>query len=862
LVSAPAGYGKSSLVSSWLEDEKIPNCWISLDGTESDLRSFLEYVVHSVNDLFPGKLGITDLILQSPEMPPIKGLTSTLLNELDEIDEDFVLVLDDYHNIQNQEIHGFIDGLLQFPPEKLHLFIITRKDPSIRIGKLRAYSRLCEIRMTDLAFDATEISVLYNNLLSFKIREEISKKLFEITEGWVMGLRLMAYSVQSPEHLEKILYEMKGSSLHVTEYLINEVLADQPENIQELLLKSSLLGRFCSELLEILITPSKSSKKPHPSGTDILEWLENTNMFLISLDDEHRWYRYHALFREILLKRAKEKFSQEQLNILNKKICKWFEDNNLIEKALNHAMELRDFELAADIVERSSAQALEGDEWLRLERWLGMLPSDVIDQRARLLVSMAWIGKINFNFNQLAVSLNKCQVVLGEHPEKSPLYGEICCLLGYMRLFVDTDVKKGIEFIKTAMKLIPESNYGTLRAETEMQFVLLLHCAGKSEEAIDYALNKLYKLNPDRQRIWERLQIGLCNVYLLGADLIHCYSYAKQMREITEKKGNLYAGVWSRWFMGASSFYRFELNEAIEHFDWIVQKRFAVFNHAVIDSIYALAVIYQMQGDEGKADETVAIMEEYVNWTKRPSHNTLLGSLKARLELMRGNTVEAVTWQRSFHVVVVLPTIGFFIGARTITECASLAAEGTESSLKAASEKIKKMLDVAKVLNYKGIQIELLILQSIVYYKQRRERNAVNVMKQAVEIAESGSWVFPFIEHGEDAMRIMELLIKEKVHSPYCERLKEAYHKHKELLKTKNYSRLAGGKTEIEPLSNRETEILTLLSYGFKNKEIGEKIFLAPTTIKKHVYNIYQKLNVHSRIQLVERAKELNIIPK
>jgi LuxR family transcriptional regulator, maltose regulon positive regulatory protein len=862
LVSAPAGYGKSTLISLWLEEGGIPHSWITLDRTEKDLRTFLEYLVHSFTDLFPGKLGNINLMLQNPELVPDTKIINTLLNELDEMAGDFVLVLDDYHHIENNEIHGFVDMVLEYPPENLHLCIITRNDPPLKIGNLRAYNRLCEIRMIDLAFAEKEISVLYKNLLGFEISADISNKLLETTEGWVTGLRLMAYSVHSPDRLEKLLYEMKGNSLFVTEYLINEVLSAQQEHIQEFLLKSSILERFCSDLLEILSPPVKSTNKKVLRGSDFLNWLENTNMFLIPLDDEHKWYRYHTLFREILLKRLKEKLTHEQISTLNKKICKWFEDKNLIEEAINHALGAGDNELAADIVERSSARVLDSDEWLRLEKWLGMLPHDIVDSRPRLLVSLAWIGKINFNFNLLAVSLNKCQVVLGKHPEKSPLYGEICSLLGYIRIFVNTNIDEGIHFIKSAMKLIPDRSFGTVRAETEMNYLLLMHCSGKNKEAVHYGLNRLYKLNPDKHRLWERLHLGLCFIYLLNADLMNCYSYAKQMREITENKGNIFADMWSRWFMGASSFYKFELEEAKDHFDYVVHKRFAVINHAVIDSIYALALTYQMLGDADKADETVALMEDYAGWTKRLLHYSLLGSLKARLALLRGNAEEAINWQLSFKADVLLPTIGFFISARTITDCAVLTADGSKSSLKSANARITKMMEITKALNYKGRQVELLILQSIVSYKLGKEKIAAAIMKKAVEIAETYRWVFPFIEYGNDAINIINIIIKKEVHAPYCKLLKGIYQKHEKTINTKIQKPRMIDEPISEPLTQRELEILTLLSYGYKNKEIGEKIFLAPTTIKKHVYNIFQKFNVHTRFELITKAKELSLISR
>jgi LuxR family transcriptional regulator, maltose regulon positive regulatory protein len=862
LVSAPAGYGKSLLVGCWLLNYNIPFAWISLDENDNDLQTFLEYVIASIDNVSKGKLDSSVKLLQSVKTKPLQEISNILINSIDKIDKEFVLVIDDYHNIKNTDIHLLIDNLLQYPPDNIHLCIITRRDPPLKIGSLRAYNRMNEIRMNDLSFTLEEIKILFRNMTDLEIGEALSEKLLKRTEGWVTGLRLTALSVNSVEQLNGILNKIKEDNPVIIDFLVEETLDKMPEEFQKLLLKTSLLEKFCPELVDILETSEGKKKDDNINGNELIKWLESTNLFIIPLDEEHKWFRYNPLFREILSNQLKKKISQEQISTLNKKLSQWFEDKIQIENAIDHAMKAGDEELAADIVERNSAKGMDCDEWLRLEKWLSMLPVDVIDRRPRLLVLMAWIGKISFNFNLLAVSLNKCQVLLGKHPEKSPLYGEICCLLGYLRLFVDTDINEGIKFIKTAMKLVPDNNYGALRAETEMQYVLLKHCSGKNKEAIDYALNRLYKLNPDKQRLWERLQFGLCSVYLLDGDLLHCYRYAKQMLESIEKNRNVFAVVWSRWFMGITSFYKFELEEAKKHFEYVSQNRFNVFNHAVIDSIYSLAVTYQLLGEESKADETVDLMDDYAGWTKRPSHNTLLKSLKARLWLLRGNISEAIIWQRSFNIDVVMPTIGFFVGARTITECAVLIAEATELSLMSAGKKLKNMFDVTKALNYNGKSVELLILQSIMYNKQGLERQSLSAMKRALAIAESQGWILPFIEYGKDTMDILDKFIKKRVYVPYCQKLIEIYKKFQISEKKNALSKQNLVEDLCEPLSQRELEILSLLSLGFKNKEIGDKIYLSPTTIKKHVYNIFQKLNVHTRFDAISKARKLGLISK
>jgi LuxR family maltose regulon positive regulatory protein len=862
LVSAPAGYGKSYLVSCWLTESNIPFGWISLNEEDNDLRKFLEYFAASIESVAPGKLERTTGLLKTSELPPLPEITSTLINELDEIEKEFVLVLDDYHTIREKGIHDLINGLLQYPPDNLLMCIITRQDPPLKIGSLRAYNRMNEIRMQDLSFTLQEIPVLYKNMKGFEIGEEISEKLLEQTEGWVTGLRLTALSVNSADQLKGILKKMSQDSRLVTDYLIEEVLTFQPEEFQKYLLKTSLLDRFCADLVERLNITKSRQKDDGISGEEFIKWLESTNLFVIPLDNEHKWFRYHHLFRELLLKQLKKKRSPEQINTILKEAGEWFGRNNFVEEAIKYMLAAGKPENAAEIVGKHSIEAMDTDHWRILEGWLKMLPEDILHQSVKFQISIAYISHQRFKLAEMHAALQRSKELFGDRPEETVFYGEWCSLMGFSKAIIEGDISGSINFLNKALNLIPEKPLGLIRAETELQMCISRHIARESDEVLKKFNARISAMRSERGRFWERMQFGLCFIHYIRGELQRAYENAVILKEDSKRTGNDFAEGWSRWVLGAASFNMFILDEAHHQFTRVLELRYATFDRASIDGLIGLALTYQILGQPKKADETLLIVQEYTEWTKDPTQVVLLSSAKARIALLRGNISEAINWQRTLNLEPHFPSMVMFLCNPFITECGVLLAEGTDSSLFLASKKLEKLYEGTKAFNYTCQTIEVIVLQSMLQKKLGHTSKAAKIMEKALEIAAPGGWIRPFIEAGNDVIIILNQLIKQNIYADYCKMLIKVFENYENgSLKTVPPLQVSDWSLS-EPLTQRELEILALLSHGLKNREIGDKIFLAPTTIKKHVYNIYQKLNVHSRLEVVSKAQELGLISK
>ena len=425
LVSAPAGYGKSVLIHSWLESCDITSAWVSLDKDDNDLRTFTTYFVAAVKTLFSGACRNTQALLNASELPPIAILVANLLNELDLIEQSFIIVLDDFHLIEDESVLDLITKLLHHPPRTMHLVLIGRQDPALPISTLRAQSFVTEIRTQDLRFNELETATFLKRALETQVDLATATALQEKTEGWVTGLRLAALSMRHRGSLDPKLLEPQVDSQYVMEYLFTEVLSQQPPEISQYLLGTAILDRFCGPLCEAVCVPGAEPFTCETGGWEFIVWLKKENMFLISLDTENRWFRFHHLFQKLLVNQLNRHFSSEDINALHARASAWFAENGLIEEAIRHALDAGDEISAAQLVEKNRQAILDDDTWYVLERWLSMFPDTVIQQRPELLLARAWVTYFCYRYALIPPSVDLAESLLNNQPQEQPLYGEL-----------------------------------------------------------------------------------------------------------------------------------------------------------------------------------------------------------------------------------------------------------------------------------------------------------------------------------------------------------------------------------------------------------------------------------------------------
>jgi LuxR family maltose regulon positive regulatory protein len=336
LVSAAAGYGKSTMASLWLEAWDGPYAWLSLDEDENDLRQFINYLLAAIGNAFPGACDTTRSLLQAPDLPPISDLSRYLVNDLDRIEDPFILVLDDFHKIREKTVHDLMGALLTHPPQNLHLMLLTRRDPPLLTSTLRARDRVNEIGTEDLHFTVAETKVFLKNTLGLTVDRKTAEIIQKKLEGWPAGMRLMSQSLKYSGDLDRLLAELRGGFATITDYLVTEVLSKQPQQMAKLMTATATLDQFCAPLCDALLELNAEPGAAEMNGDEFIARLQKNNLFLIALDTENRWFRYHHMFRRLLHDRLNRYCRPEEITALHSRAKAWFAENDIIEDTKKH----------------------------------------------------------------------------------------------------------------------------------------------------------------------------------------------------------------------------------------------------------------------------------------------------------------------------------------------------------------------------------------------------------------------------------------------------------------------------------------------------------------------------------------------
>jgi LuxR family maltose regulon positive regulatory protein len=452
LISAPAGFGKTTLVSSWIYDvrltfddlrsgmeaSKIENprstnvnhvAWLSLDEGDNDPARFLTYLITALQKI-KANLGEGILVsLRTPQPPPIESILTSLLNEIAAIPGDFMLVLDDYHLIDSRLVDQVLTFLVEHRPPQMHLVIATREDPLLPLARLRARGQLTELRAADLRFTRAEAAEFLNQVMRLKLSTEDIAALEARTEGWIAGLQLAALSMQRQQNTADFIKSFTGSHHFVMDYLVEEVLHQQPESIQAFLLRTSILDRLCGPLCEAVL------RDPSTHGQETLEYLERANLFIVPLDDERRWYRYHHLFADLLRQRLYKSMSsmgnaERRVHELHICASQWYEENGLDLEAFHHAAAAEDLERAARLVEEKGLPLHSTSAMAPVLKWLASLPANVLDARPSLWVTHAALLLATGQTAGVEEKLQAAEVVLAPVMQGTSLDEKVRFLIG------------------------------------------------------------------------------------------------------------------------------------------------------------------------------------------------------------------------------------------------------------------------------------------------------------------------------------------------------------------------------------------------------------------------------------------------
>lgn len=870
LISTPAGYGKTTLVSCWLESGDSPAGWVSLDKNDNNLRIFMLYFIAAIKGLFTGACGNTLNLLNVPDLPPLEALASSLLNELDRIELPYIIVLDDYHLIRETLVHDLLAEILKHPPRSLHLVIVGRRDPPLPISRLRARGLVTEIRTQDLRFNEMETATFLAESLGAQVDLVTAAALGKKTEGWVTGLRLAALSMRHRGTLDPKLLNPQVDVHYVMEYLFTEVFSQQPPEIVRYLLRTAILDRFCGPLCEALCRLDVGPFTCELGGSEFIAWLQKENMFLMPLDAENHWFRFHHLYKELLFNQLKIHYSSKDINALQAQASAWFAEEGLIEEALEHSLAADDIVRARQLVAQHGHDLMSDQQWPRLKRWIGMLPQDQVEQDPELLLFGAWLDHIQtagFDVSASSRYLEKIEPLLESvgaptSPRAAHIRGHFDALLAF-RYYMAADGENALKHSRSACQNIP-THHVRARMAAEIFRAGAYQMLGEMGTGLSIFIDDMQKTTEPGSPHHDIYLVHLCFLYWMDADLNAVRQTAERSLKLAMDFQNYETAAFAHYFLGIAGYHQNKLEIAEENLTRVVEDFYLYMPIVLASSATCLARIYQAQGQPDNAREIIGVLMAYASDINNQGMLLTARALNAALALMQGRLAEATHWARRFHAKPFLPPFMFYMPQLTLVKI--LLAQDTTDSRRQAADLLDELHDFLTSIHNHRFLIDVLALQALLHDALGEESVALEKGAKALALAEPGGFIRAFVDLGPQMADLLKRLASQNVAVSYIGRILAAFSSDEgraavfesgHPVAHPSYMSL---NALVEPLTNRELEILELLAQRLRNKEIAAKLFISGETIKKHLNNTFRKLNVTTRQQAVDKARALGIL--
>jgi LuxR family maltose regulon positive regulatory protein len=890
LISAPAGFGKTTLLSSWMrsfpqEDLGAPHvAWVSLDEGDNEPVLFWTYALTALDTVQPGLCAplLTYLQTQPVPTPPLRYVLQALINTLASRTGQFLLVFDDYHLITEPEVHRSITYFVEHLPPQLHIILATRADPPLPLSLLRARGEVLEVRTNQLRCTQEEVMAFLKEVMGIQLPKDIIQEVTARTEGWLVGLQLLGLSLQGYTDPADLLDEVSGSQRYILDYLMEEVLRRQPPAMQTFLLRTSILERLSASLCNAVLKRIGSQK--------MLEFLERANVFVVPLDGQRHWYRYHALFAEALRSRL-EQTEGEAVSALHLRASRWYAEQGYVSEAIRHAISARDWPRAADLIEQEYTFIWGSSEHAMVRRWFEQLPVEIMRSRPRLCLTYAktlfmvspymtierWLQDAERALRAtIPTPTNKTAgtgaLPPSEHSEWDNLLGEIAAYSAIITGYYLGEWPATLAFCQQALAHLSEENL-TARAsvayaqslayhssgdivatvQSTREAAALAQAAGDISSTILYTSRAAYSLLlhgklhevvqvAEHAALLGRTPVGLPHAMVGSAYIFHAHVLrqwnrldealelvlqAVQLDEQTETIVTLYIAYTELMRVYLARREMDAARAAFQQAEEVLAKTYSLYRR----DVYVIVDWVQFWLASGALDRAIHWTEELVQQARVPSP----------LAREREDVAQA----------------RILLAQKRPTEALSLL-----EPLQIIAEQQQRMSHV----------IEMKILQALAYQMRQQEQEALNALAQALRLAEPEGYIRSFVDEGVP----MELLLshlreqerkRKQESTPYLDTVLAAFatspHNGKTRLAGESGHPLGYGpmSTLLEPLSERELEVLRLMEQGASNQEIAEGLVLALSTVKSHVRNILSKLEVSNRTQAVKRARTFGLFP-
>jgi LuxR family transcriptional regulator, maltose regulon positive regulatory protein len=856
LVSAPAGFGKTTLVGKWAKeraDKGRPVAWLSVDEDDNDPARFLAYLVAAIGR-GTGEEGFGEGVLaalRSPEPPRIEALTGALVNEVAGLPGGLDLVLDDYYAIDSEGVHRIVTILLEHLPEGAHLIISSRVDPPLPLARLRARGQMVRLGASELAFTREEVVAFLNGVMELDLSSDDVASLEERTEGWIAGLQLAALSMRDREDLSGFVEAFSGSHRDVLDFLAEEVLSRQPAHVREFLLETAILGALTGSLCDAL-----TGRK---DGQGMLERLETENLFVVALDDERYWYRYHHLFADFLRGRLRHE-TPELVGELHLRASGWYEENGNLAEAIGHALAAPDHELAARLIGGGSAQAFSRGEVPTVLRWLEALPTEAKRHRPRLFLQHAMALALTGRPDDVEHLLEEAErAAEATGVDRRFLSGFASAVRSWCAR-LRGDAPHAIELARRALSLLPDEA-GGLRAFAAVVLGDTLWTTGDLAAAGE-ALAEATRIGRSAGHVYSTLSAVtlLARVQAERGCLREASETLGQALRFAEEQGVelLPAAGAIHIGMGALYYERDDLDGAERALETGIGMAERTGN--VTDLVWGYVTLSRAKRarrDEGGALEMARKAYRVARDYGADLEIAIAAAWMMRLRLIRGDLAEAGALERERAT----DAEDAAAAARVLDRITSARWLHARGSHRDALRLLEGPREAAEANGRTRDLIVILTLRALAQWVSNEKERAVDTLAKALVLAEPEGYVRTFVDEGKPMAELLSGVVEAQqrgrldppIPAHYVSKLVAA-------LERDDAGAWLPAAGLLEPPSGRELEILRLVAAGKSNRQIASELFVSVGTVKTHLNNLYRKLDARSRTQAVARGRELNLI--
>jgi LuxR family transcriptional regulator, maltose regulon positive regulatory protein len=876
LVSAPAGFGKTTLLAEWLATgpgaptDKRSAAWLSLDRGDNHAATFWTYLIAALRTVAPGIGADALALLSTQQPPPIETVLTTLVNDLGTVENDIVLVLDDYHAIDARDVQEGVAFLVDHLPPRLHLVIVSRADPALPLARLRVRGELVEIRVAELRFTADEAAAYLNGVMGLTLTAQDMAALEARTEGWIAALQLAALSMQGRDDAAGFIAGFAGDDRYVVDYLVEEVLQRQPDRVQSFLLQTSILSRLTGPLCDAVTGQS--------GGKAMLEALDRANLFLVALDDRRQWYRYHHLFADVLQARLLDEHP-DLVPDLHRRASAWYEQNGERSVAIEHALAAEDFETAAGLIELAIPAIRRDLQIARAHKWLQVLPDELLRNRPVLSVAFGGTFLAAGELEQVEERLRDAErwldrmggplegsdpataMVVVDDEEFRRLPTMIAVYRAARALSVG-DVEETMTYARRALDLVVEGDHLGRGAAAGL-LGIAAWTAGDLAAAHESYADCMVSL----QRAGHFFDVFVCAITMADIriaqgrlrDAMRAYEQALQLEP--EQGGSLLPGT-ADMYAGMSALHREGNDLPAARQDLRSSQESAEHTGLPVNRYRWWVAMAQILQAEGDLDDALVHLDEAERlYVREFSPNVRpVPAVKARLRIAQGKLDDAVDWVRE-QGLSVDDELSYLREFEHITLARALLARSrladAERSMDEATGLLDRLLQAAELGDRTGSVIEILVLQALAHQQRGDSPAALVPLERALALAEPEGYVRLVVDEGPP----MKALLQAAVDGPtsrYAQRLLSAF--------GESDSVGAGDGTTtakqalVDPLSERELDVLRLLATELGGPEIASELVVSLNTVRTHTKNIYAKLGVNNRRAAVRRAAELDLL--